>query len=598
MENYAKGRTLCQAEVQLMDNVSKDLRDGCDSMVGSPGNRKTISRNCFQHPQIDIPRILDAVATEVKSGRMAGPFPVGYIKDAKVNGFLSIIKPGGARRQVGNLAAPKGASFNDGISKESLQEWQVVMTTSQQTSDMIANSGKGSILSCSDMVAAYKCLPVKEQRRLQVFRLLGREFIDLRLIFGDKRACLLYDRFHHCIITMLVLPEAPIPCSWLGRTIDDVTTVAPKEGRHLTERFVDTYRRTLDSLNIGAAEEDINRNKAFDSSTSGEILGIWFDTNQMTWELPKRKLTPLLQLLQDVLSQGKMTLNTVEVLHGKLNHIAPLAPPLKLYMGELVQQLREFLKYQEEERDPGTRYKAEFEISATLVADLQVVLAILKDTQHRPLPIVQQKTFPGLWAVNVYTDISGHIIASPSLGIYSPAQSRERALVASVAFPGQFLTGKDELGKKVFCKTTALEALGVLTALCLDPLRFIGQEVRFINDNVSTVKAFSRGYSKDPWTTTIVRASRELAATLRSSVYVEWERRRSSQGSEIADSLTHNLLEELSDAELDSYLAFGVTSFPQPVLDWMGRPGADRSLGANVIVWIRKRYPALSVMLK
>ena len=294
MDNYAKGRTLCQAEVQLMDNVSKDLRDGCDSMVGSPGNRKTISRNCFQHPQIDIPRILDAVATEVKSGRMAGPFPVGYIKDAKVNGFLSIIKPGGARRQVGNLAAPKGASFNDGISKESLQEWQVVMTTSQQTSDMIANSGKGSILSCSDMVAAYKCLPVKkEQRRLQVFRLLGREFIDLRLIFGDKRACLLYDRFHHCIITMLVLPEAPIPCSWLGRTIDDVTTVAPKEGRHLTERFVDTYRRTLDSLNIGAAEEDINRNKAFDSSTSGEILGIWFDTDQMTWELPKRKLSPL-----------------------------------------------------------------------------------------------------------------------------------------------------------------------------------------------------------------------------------------------------------------------------------------------------------------
>ena len=83
-----------------------------------------------------------------------------------------------------------------------------------------------------------------------------------------------------------------------------------------------------------------------------------------------------------MLLQGKITLNTVEVLHGKLNHIAPLAPPLKLYMGELVQQLREFLKYQEEERDPGTRYKAEFEISATLVADLQVVLAILKDTRH------------------------------------------------------------------------------------------------------------------------------------------------------------------------------------------------------------------------
>ena len=344
MDDHAKG-AVCHGETELLNKVWKDLTDGCDSMVESPGDLPTHTQNHFEDPGIDIPRILDALATEVKNGRMTGPFPIGFIPNAKVNGFLSIVKPGGARRQVGNLAAPKGVSFNDVISKQSLQEGKVVQTMAKQISIMIANSGTGAILSCSDMVAAYKCLPVKkEQWRIQVFHLLGKEFVDLRLIFGDKRACMLYDRFHHCIIKSFVLPKAPIPFSWLGRTIDDVTTVAPRGGSNLTRNFVASYRKVLAELNIGAAEEDPNKSKAFDGSTSGEVLGTWFDTNTMTWEYPKRKLISLLDLLQSTLHSNKMTLNEVETIHGKLVHLTQLAPPLKLYMGEMVQQLREFLK--------------------------------------------------------------------------------------------------------------------------------------------------------------------------------------------------------------------------------------------------------------
>ena len=76
-------------------------------------NIPSVSNNVFSDPAIDIPRIADALATEVKSGHMAGPLPMGSIKDAKVNGFMSVVKPGDARRQVGNLSSPKGASFNE-----------------------------------------------------------------------------------------------------------------------------------------------------------------------------------------------------------------------------------------------------------------------------------------------------------------------------------------------------------------------------------------------------------------------------------------------------------------------------------------------------
>ena len=218
------------------------------------------------------------------------------------------------------------------------------------------------------------------------------------------------------------------------------------------------------------------------------------------------------------------------------------------------------------------------------------------DTLENPLPIVVPINIPGIWAVEVYTDISGHILDSPSVGIYIPAQTIGKPLAASIAFPRKFLTGEDSLGKSVSCKTTALEALGILTALCLDPFRFAGREVRFWNDNVSTVIAYGKGYSRDPWTTCLVRAARVVAAGIGASLFVSWEARRSSHGSVIADNLTHNILEGLSTQEVQDFLNLSTVSFPDPILEWMGSPGPDRSLGANIVIWIFEQFPALKLL--
>ena len=230
----------------IMDAVLQNLQNGCDARIGLPGALSTTSSNKYENPEIDIPRIADAIASEIKGGNMAGPFPHGYVQNAKVNGFISVVKSDGSRRQVGNLSAPEGRSFNDAVDTGVFKEWNVTQTTSRDIADMILRAGKNAVLTCCDMTSAYKNLPVcLEQRRFQVFRFCGKEFVDLKLIFGDKSACMFYDRFHYSIVEYFVLPRVRIPRIWTGRTVDDLTSVVPSRCASMAKDFVKVYREAL-----------------------------------------------------------------------------------------------------------------------------------------------------------------------------------------------------------------------------------------------------------------------------------------------------------------------------------------------------------------
>ena len=126
------------------------------------------------------------------------------------------------------------------------------------------------------------------------------------------------------VLGLFVLNISPLPPTWIGRTVDDVSTVCPPRAVNQAKKFVKAYRYTL---NIGAASEDPAMLKAFDSNTSGEILGVWFNTVTMTWQLAPRKLNSLVNMLVTASKPSScLSLHDVEVLHGKLVHIAQLAP--------------------------------------------------------------------------------------------------------------------------------------------------------------------------------------------------------------------------------------------------------------------------------
>ena len=195
----------CEQAAAIMRLVLEQLNWGTDSKVGPPGNQVTHTTIYFSEPAIDLPRIADSLASEIKSKHMAGPLMKKDCPGVKINGLMAMPKPSGDRRQVGNLSSPHGQSFNDGIPEAALLEWPVFQTSAHAFSDMVARAGWNSIMSKSDMVAAYKTLPVCiGQRHLQYFCFLGALFVDLRMVFGDHLACMYFDRLHYCIIHFMV----------------------------------------------------------------------------------------------------------------------------------------------------------------------------------------------------------------------------------------------------------------------------------------------------------------------------------------------------------------------------------------------------------
>ena len=200
---------------------------------------------------------------------------------------------------------------------------------------------------------------------------------------------------------------------------------------------------------------------------------------------------------------------------------------------------------------------------------------------------------PVLTATRVWTDASGHIKASPSIGIFVPGSSKETPLVAALAFPRFFLHAVDDQGKRAHCKTTALECLGPIASLYLDPMRFFGKEVVFHIDNMASVTSIGKGHSKDPWASTLICATRTVDASLCCGVFASWERRRSSRGSCITDDLTHNLVASLDDHEVQAYISKSAVAFPLPIPDWMASPSKDSSLGRKCVMWLRRQFPEL-----
>lgn len=583
----------CEQAAKIMRLVLEQLNFGTDSKVAPPGNQVTYTKNYFAEPAIDIPRIADSLASEIKAKHMAGPLRKAEHPEVKINGLMAVPKPSGDRRQVGNLSSPRGLSFNDGIPGAALLEWPVFQTSARAFSEMIARAGWGSIMSKSDMVAAYKTLPVCiSQRSLQYFCFLGALFVDLRMIFGDRLACMYFDRLHFCIIHFMVRQRVPIPARAVGRAVDDVPSVVPAGAGHLATAFTEEYRRQLDLLNIQAAKVDPLCIKAFEGSKKGEVLGTTFDTTTMCGSLPAQKTANLLKLLGKAAEpDASFSLHNIEVLHGRLVHFSQLARPVLLFADEVIQFLKALLA-KHENSTLKERKKISAPIPPSLKYDCRILYTIVSDASRNPLPILIPLSPPPINSIPIFPDASGDWESNASLGIFVPQHGQYQPLVASLRIPFFFLAKKDSLGHSTTHKSTTLECLSFLATLCIEPWRWLGMELDFKVDNLAATLAMPRGRSKkDPWATTLVRAARVVAAALGATIHCEWTPRRSSRGSVLADELSHCRTACLTPTELGAFLSGGHIRFPDPILSWMRDPQQDQSLGMSCWSWMQEQYP-------
>ena len=120
-----------------------------------------------------------------------------------------------------------------------------------------------------------------------------------------------------------------------------------------------------------------------------------------------------------------------------------------------------------------------------------------------------------------------------------------------------------------------MQQLSSGTVLCLDPLRFEENEALIHQDNIVTTITLNKVQSPDSLATTVIRATRIIAAGIGCQLFSIWEKKRLWDPTRIADYITHNLSTEFSSYEIHTF-ASGPCQLPRALssVDGKSRGGS------------------------
>ena len=181
----------------------------------------------------------------------------------------------------------------------------------------------------------------------------------------------------------------------IHRQLDDVPTVAP-EFSNSVENFSIIYKKTCKKLNVELAPSCPSFDKAFDATTSGTVLGIRFDSSNLTWKLPDDKRHETIWLLSKFLKKSNSNLLEFQKLHGKINDFAQLAIFLKGFRFHQNNFLQKF-----EENNTVS-----LAIPAELKKELNVWLKCIIDNAHSfPIPLITEEI--PIFVVENFSDAAG-----------------------------------------------------------------------------------------------------------------------------------------------------------------------------------------------
>ncbi len=264
----------------------------------------------------------DAIATWVKKGFVRGPIEIESVPaDAKINGIMVRPKPDGSVRVILNMSAPAGLSVNDGIDN---QNYPAEMSSTQKWLAVLEKAGRGCYIMKLDWSNAYKHVPVRvSDLVLQWFTWLGKAFQELCLIFGTSSSVGLYDQVAKLVLD-IVLAICKFPWDMVCQHLDDVCAAAPAGSGTLTE-FEETYRKVADQIGVSLAPTT-DPDKAFSACKQVTVLGVYYDTEKWTWQIPHDKLVRLVMTLKETIEADSVCQREIWSLCGKIIHYAPLIP--------------------------------------------------------------------------------------------------------------------------------------------------------------------------------------------------------------------------------------------------------------------------------
>ena len=541
-----------------------------------PGAYVANAKTTFQYGEI----ITDNIASWVKNGFAAGPFDQPPHKNFRVNSILAT-KQNEKVRTILNVSLPQGFSLNDNVDETKLEK--VLMTSARSFGYTLVEAGEKAIFCKTDMKDAYKNVPIPtEEYRLQGFSWLGKFFVETRQIFGAKTAVSNFDIVGQTILDLAII-KSGIPRKWAHRQLDDVPVTAPRN-TNLCEKFETAYENVCATCGVKLAESCPKFDKAFGCTTYGKVLGIWFNSNNLTWSLPLEKREKIKSRIEKIFLTPKVDLTTMQKLMGSLNDVCLMCPflntfkkPLNIILGNL-------------QREPQRK----MHLSEQSKKDLQVFYNFLNQ-EDSWLPIAHRPSLPTLDKLTFVSDAAGcntNTAKSEQVGCASVGFSP----TGKIIFAHQLFwslevlkTKKDGFGKSMGSKTTTLEFLGLLLPFLLIPEKLKKKHIVMQVDNISCLYAWENRYAKeDVMASILVRTLHLISAFLESKVYVEHLPRISTWEAALTDRMSRKSSTTKSDEEL--LQSFRGKTIPETLKQWMENPKEDWDLATILLNEVESNF--------
>ena len=461
----------------------RDLKEGTSAYqkCSLPPIKTVNSKSAYENGEM----LTDTIATWVKKGFVAGPFECPPVPGFQANPLAAVVR-NRKTRPILNMSGPKGSSFNDNVDKKKLEKLH--MSTPKQFGQALRAAGKDALFSKFDIKDAYKLVPAKpEDYRLQGFCWLGHYFVGTRMSFGGVPSPINFDRLGQTK-DLVVCLRSNTPSKHAFRALDDSPCVAPANSG-ITERFSKEMRELCRDTRISLADNCLLSEKAFEMVMRGTVLGVGFDSSDMSWFLSESKANKVKKRCLDAARSQHLDLKQVQKLMGSINDLAQMCPLLKFHKREG----NVFL----------TRFSGNESILLVVPQKLKedlLVIAKVAESAKKGLPIADPIAMPYLAALTFYTDAAGASFTMCGGKIFFHDNTgRGVACVAGtsledvwgwtrISWPETFLQQvKDDKGRFFGCKSSTLESVGLLLPLIAFLEKVAGKNIVFKIDNMAVM---------------------------------------------------------------------------------------------------------------
>lgn len=571
---------------EKLQRVCLVLREGASLGCEGRGRLPTVGRNSkdvAQHGAI----ICDVLQSWIAKGIAAGPLSLQDLlrvfgKNFTVNAMSVKPKPDGALRIIVDMSSPRDrdphvpawlwspllpGSVNAGIDPAA---YQTKMSSLRIFVRMLYNSGQGSVVFKIDWSDAYKHIKVRESDLpLQVIQFGGKYFVETRLVFGASSSPANYDELSDTVRDLAV-HESRHPRHLITKHLDDCLGVGmPGPDETVTKCFA-AYLKIAKRVGVHLLEPDVDKSKLQSPATTVTALGMEFDTVEWEVRCPENKLGRLLHAIRAMLAEGSTTVGALRSLTGQMVDKAFLLEGARFNIGEVIQQNADGTTLQDGDHvplRPRTREQLRWWF-----------LHMQAAAWYCPIRHPDAKVAVPTGARQVWTDAAGGSLLNLRAGV--------GALLPDgswVWFPWPLWLHSGRPSSEGFALNAQLQFLelcGPLLALASAPNLFRNRAVEFRIDNQSAVHTWRKGYSKEPFSSTVVKAIYDLARALNCRPFITKVARCSTVGAVAADHISQGELREFYRWCPESPVF--ARRIPTRLVKWLTWPMVDLALGASL----------------